>query len=280
MKMILHGLGFIAERHMRAILNNGASVAAGVDIKPQSEVTPLMGCKFVQQADGYSIVGAEGAAILTPNDTHFALAKYYAERGYRVLVEKPGAIDFDDIARYRDLGSSVSFVLQLRYHPVLRRLRAEWAKRPPEYVDIRFLVHRDDAYFNSWKGDPRRSGGLMFNLGAHCFDAITWLLGDQYEVVDVIGDNLRHVRGKILFPKTVVQFSLRCDAPIDRQERTIGWDEQTLDLTSLFPKLHTDVYRAFFSREGILIDDCAAGLGLIFGLTKRMEVRREQVQGC
>jgi len=273
-KYILHGMGFIADRHVRAVIACGGEVTDCVDIDPSRKEIVPPGATFHEQDEAIRVenwgedIRPDAAIIATPTDTHIALADAYASQGLLVLVEKPAGAQENTVPRYlaieRAHQGSVSFVLQLRYHPELQMLRKAWLNHgPPANVSFTFHVRRNQQYFQSWKGDRERSGGILFNIGAHAFDTMTWLFGDEFEIVHVSGSDPFLVSGLLRFQDTRVWFSIHADPDARDQVRQISWHYGTLDLTQRFPLLHGAVHKDFMAGAGIGIEDCRAGLELM-----------------
>jgi UDP-N-acetyl-2-amino-2-deoxyglucuronate dehydrogenase len=67
-------------------------------------------------------------------------------------------------------------VLQMRYHEGLVDFRDLMRARDPgdpARVMVRYVTRRGPWFATSWKGDPRRSGTIVFNIGIHLFDALS-----------------------------------------------------------------------------------------------------------
>jgi predicted dehydrogenase len=103
-------------------------------------------------------------------------------------------------------------VLQLRHHDGLRRFRKlmEWRnpERPVE-VTVRYVTRRGQWFGTSWKGDPARSGTIIFNIGIHLLDGLTWAIGTAPEVIrahaNPAGDQ---AEGRLQFGAVTVDWTL------------------------------------------------------------------------
>ena len=88
-------------------------------------------------------------------------------------------------------GHAIHPVLQLRYHDCLRRFRKMMEWRDPErpvQVTVRYITRRGQWFGISWKGDPARSGTIIFNIGIHLLDGLTWAIGAAPEVIRAHAD--------------------------------------------------------------------------------------------
>lgn len=284
MNFCIAGCGFIFNRHKEAIEALGGRVTGALDIEHSKNPHLREGIFFTDRMS-MIISGAlrtmPYVAICTPNDTHTELTEFFTRFGANVLIEKPACISLEELDRLKRL-PNVNIVLQLRYNKRLQELRKNWQSNPPSVIIMEFQVHRGDWYYQSWKADENRSGGLMSNIGAHYFDMMCWLLGEPDKITEIKGDNLKWVEGEITFAKTTVKFSLRIDAPKEQEKRKMTWgfprkdikndkmSLETFDLTPLFTSLHTEVYKDFIQNKGITIRDAEPGILLIDQLKKKL----------
>lgn len=182
------GTGFIFPRHKQAIEDNGGRVVETYNTKNN--------WRDVLKSD------VRNVAICTPNDLHYRMAKACLDAGKTVLVEKPPVInerELNDLLQYDNL----YVVLQLRHHPAVEEFRRV-VKSRDNLAKLFVSVYRDEDYFEGWKGDDKRSGGILFNLGSHYFDIIFYVMGfqqveieydinitkdktDQYRIVELNG---------------------------------------------------------------------------------------------
>ncbi len=284
MNFCIVGCGFIFNRHKEAIESLGGRVTGALDINHSKNPHLRDGIFFTETMSMISTGALRTmpyVAICTPNNTHADLAEFFTRFGANVLIEKPACISIEELERLKRL-PNVNIVLQLRYNKRLQELREKWRVNPPEIVNMEFHVSRGDWYYQSWKADEKQSGGLMSNIGAHYFDMMCWLLGEYKEIKSIEGDNLRWVKGEILFSKTVVRFSLRIDVEKEQEKRKMTWgfprknmkDDkislEVFDLTPLFTSLHQEVYKDFIQNKGITIRDAEMGILLIDNLKKKL----------
>ena len=133
--------------------------------------------------------------VRTPNDLHAGHTALGPRVGADVIAEKPPALSGQELealtALQAESGHAIHPVLQLRYHAGLRRFRKlmEWrgAERPVE-VTVRYVTRRGQWFGISWKGDPARSGTIIFNIGIHLLDGLTWAIGAAPEVIRAHAD--------------------------------------------------------------------------------------------
>lgn len=107
---------------------------------------------------------ADWVVVLTPNYLHFKQALRFAKKGKKVLVEKPLCFrekEVEILEKY-----PVYCVFQLRY--------LDLDVEPADYYDIwaELSFKRKKSYFEGWKGQEKKTGGLLFHLGIHYLDYV------------------------------------------------------------------------------------------------------------
>jgi predicted dehydrogenase len=126
--------------------------------------------------------------ILTPSGMHPAHAIDIMDRHRKhVVIEKPMALAFDDIARIRDAaaraGVKVFPVYQNRYNKAVQRVRRDLvsgALGKPVLGTVRVRWSRGAAYYarDPWRGTWAMDGGALTNQGIHYIDLLQYLMGD------------------------------------------------------------------------------------------------------
>ena len=114
--------------------------------------------------------------IATPVPTHHALAKQALEAGKHVFVEKPPAMQSEEMEELVALAEQRDLVLMpghlLLYHPGLRRVK--------ELVDAGELGEVACVYGNRQNlGVIRSNENALWSLGVHDLSVILWLLGEE-----------------------------------------------------------------------------------------------------
>jgi predicted dehydrogenase len=120
-------------------------------------------------------------AILTRHDTHAELVLKALQAGKHVFVEKPLAINRDQLAAISEqLLSSHSSLLTVgfnrRYAPLARQLASHFAHRT-EALYAHYRVNAGYLPLNHWTQDPDVGGGRIIGEGCHFIDFITFLVG-------------------------------------------------------------------------------------------------------
>jgi len=166
MQFSIIGTGFIFPSHVEAIRHVGGKIRDIVNTARGEEIWREM----VKTTDADCIV------ILTPNDLHFEMVNAASEAGKIVLCEKPLSLKSEELKTLVNK-KNIFTVLQLKYHPLIKEIKEEMRNNSYYEIEIDISVYRDEKYYQSWKGQKERSGGILFNLGIHYFDLLIYLFG-------------------------------------------------------------------------------------------------------
>ncbi len=120
-------------------------------------------------------------AILTRHDTHAELVIKALNAGKNVFVEKPLAINSDQLSAVSDqLSVNRSSLLTVgfnrRFAPLAQQLLAFYRKRT-EPMHIHYRVNAGAIPLNHWTQDPNIGGGRIIGEGCHFVDFITFIVG-------------------------------------------------------------------------------------------------------
>jgi predicted dehydrogenase len=140
-------------------------------------------------------------SITTPNHLHAQQAVAAARAGKHIVLEKPTALDVDELVRVRDairdagVRTIVSF--ELRYNPFLKFAR--WLRTSGWLGEIRFartqyLSHVTDWYAGwEWVRTREKGRSHLLAAGCHAVDALRWCSG--LEAVEVSAFHTRITPG-------------------------------------------------------------------------------------
>jgi predicted dehydrogenase/threonine dehydrogenase-like Zn-dependent dehydrogenase len=120
-------------------------------------------------------------AILTRHNTHAELVVKALQAGKHVFVEKPLAINSEQLAVISEqLQKSESCLLTVgfnrRFSPFARQL-SDLYKNWKEPMHIHYRVNAGAIPLNHWTQDPEIGGGRIIGEGCHFVDFITYLVG-------------------------------------------------------------------------------------------------------
>lgn len=259
------GLGYIYNRHLEAIEENNGKIVVGCDIDESKKEKLPMGAEFVK--DYRKIKDVDCVVILTPNHLHKEIAEYFAKQGITILIEKPPVLnikDLDELVKFKNIYG----VLQLRYHPELIKWEERIPRLPKCNVEMKIFVRRDEWYFKTWKAEERKSGGLLFNIGIHYFDALIFLFGFPYHVKTEYIEQ-KKAKGQIKFENAKVNWEILLNAPMDNQKRIFTIDGENLNLDQGFENLHSKVYEQLINHRGMSIEQCRETIKLIQRLKRK-----------
>ena len=123
-------------------------------------------------------------SIVTPNISHFEIAKTFLDAGFHVVCDKPMTYSLDEAETLAQLveDSGLVFALTHNYtgHPLVRHARALFAdgsmgqirKVIVEYLQDFLMVPHEKLGQKqaAWRVDPAQSGigGTMGDVGTHC----------------------------------------------------------------------------------------------------------------
>ncbi|HEY5903379.1 MAG TPA: Gfo/Idh/MocA family oxidoreductase, partial [Anaerolineales bacterium] len=120
-------------------------------------------------------------AILTRHNTHADLAVRALQAGKHVFVEKPLAVDNDQLSVISNQlekgeGCILTVGFNRRFAPLAQQLRTSLAGRhEPLYMHYR--VNAGYLPLNHWTQDPEIGGGRIIGEGCHFVDFLTFLAG-------------------------------------------------------------------------------------------------------
>lgn len=147
-----------------------------------------------RRADGIDFV-----SIVTPNATHYEIAKCFLQHGIHVVCEKPFTLDVGQAEELRDLaarnGLAVCVPFTYAHYPVLRECRAliaagaigrildVVAAYPQDWMILGLASGEDN--FTRWIGDPAKSGSsnVTAAMGVHLYYLMKSMTGLALERV-------------------------------------------------------------------------------------------------
>ncbi len=132
-------------------------------------------------------------SIVTPNDTHFAIARAFADAGFHVVCDKPMVNTPEEAAELVRLVDDRGVVFCVTYnytgYPMVKEARARVRSgelgRPRkvvvEYAQgwLRTLLEAEGHKQAAWRGDPERAGvsSALGDIGSHAFDLVRYVTG-------------------------------------------------------------------------------------------------------
>jgi predicted dehydrogenase/threonine dehydrogenase-like Zn-dependent dehydrogenase len=121
-------------------------------------------------------------AILTRHDSHADLVVKALKAGKHVFVEKPLAINANQLSAIsKQLKANSQSLLTVgfnrRFAPLSQKLAEFYANRT-EPLHVHYRVNAGYIPLNHWTQDPAIGGGRIIGEGCHFIDLITFLVGE------------------------------------------------------------------------------------------------------
>jgi len=127
----------------------------------------------------------EAIYITTPNTQHTEYAILAAEERKHIFCEKPMATNIADARRVLKASEKIDRVFQVghnrRFAPVyaeLKRMLSETHQPHSAHVKM----NRGELLNPEWVGDPKTTGGFLYETTIHMFDMLRFLFGEVKSV--------------------------------------------------------------------------------------------------
>ena len=270
--------GYVAPRHMQAIKDLGHNLTVALDLNDSVGVLDkyFPDCQFftTQEAFDRHILKHEKLdfiSICSPNYLHESHCKLAMRLGANVICEKPLTTNVENIDQIHmvetQMGRKVFNILQLRLHPSIKILKHMITKDGFYNVDLKYITPRGPWYFQSWKGQERKSGGIETNIGIHFFDMLIWLFGDVKKF-DLIGRDDKKSVGVLQLKQANVRWYLSLDRndlpdPNQKFHRSMSVNAEEIRFDNVFSELHTESYRDILSGKGYGIEETRKSIELV-----------------
>ncbi|MCE2734171.1 MAG: Gfo/Idh/MocA family protein [Chryseotalea sp.] len=281
--------GFIAPRHLKAIKETGNTLVAALDKFDQVGILdsyfPQVDFftefeRFDRHIDKLKRQGTkiDYVSICTPNYLHDSHIRFALRHQADAICEKPLVLNpwnVDALAEIeKETGRKVNTILQLRLHDSIIALKKQIESGDPNKmydIDLTYITSRGNWYFNSWKGDVAKSGGVATNIGIHFFDMLAWIFGKvKHSEVHRLEADL--AAGYIELDKARVRWMLSINAnhlPKDIQAkgqrtfRSIQMEGKEIEFSEGFTDLHTKSYAEILKGNGFGLAEARQSIELV-----------------
>ncbi len=273
--------GYIAPRHLQAIRDTGNTLVAAMD--PNDSVGIMDSFfpdaafftdfeRFDRHVWKLRTAGSpvDLVSICSPNHLHDPHMRFALRSGADAICEKPLVLEpesIDELAAIeKETGRKINTILQLRVHPAIQALKAKIAQAPQDKtfdVDMTYVTSRGLWYLESWKGDPRKSGGIATNIGVHFFDMLHFLFGAlKTNIVHL--NSVMQAGGYLEYERARVRWFMSLDlndvpeatrATGQRTYRSITIDGDEMEFSGGFTDLHTISYQEILAGRGFGLDE-------------------------
>ncbi len=283
---------YIAPRHLKAIKDTNNTLIASMD---KSDSVGILDSYFPKSSfftdfekfDDF-IVNQEKnnkkidyLSICTPNYLHNEHIEFALDNNMNAICEKPTVLNPYEIEKLinKEINSKnkVYTILQLRIHPEIVRLKNKINNSENKklyQVELNYHVPRGNWYFNSWKGDIKKSGGICFNIGIHLFDVLIYLFGNV-ESFKIMQKSEKTVSGMLNLRLANVKWSLSIDMNglnCIKSIRELKVNDEIFDFSNGFEDLHTISYQKILAKEGFLLDDIFPSIDLAYSIKTELGV--------
>lgn len=283
---LIGAAGYIAPRHMQAIRDTGNDLLVAFDINdsvgtidsvfPQSEFFTDFErfYEYAHQLKRRPNSKLDYVVVCSPNHLHHAHIAAGLRLGCDVICEKPLVPTpelIDELALIEEeSGQRVFNILQLRHHDAILKLREKVKAAPPSKkfdVELTYITSRGKWYMESWKGDERKSFGVVTNIGVHFFDMLHFIFGSL--VRSVVHQITSHKScGFLEYERATVRWFLSIDSadiPLGVREkaptyRNIEVDGEKIEFSAGFTDLHTISYREILAGRGYGLADALSSI--------------------
>lgn len=286
---LIGAAGYIAPRHLKAIKDTGNNLVASLDkfdsvgiidsYFPDSNFFTEFE-RFDRFIDKYvrSENTLDYTSVCTPNYLHDSHIRFGLRHGSDVICEKPLVLNPWNIDGLKEMekecGKRVWNIFQLRLHPAIITLKDKVAAAPKDKVfefDLTYITSRGNWYYQSWKGDTTKSGGIATNIGVHFYDMLSWIFG-------AVKTNVVHVHthdraaGLLEFDRAKVRWFLSINAdtiPAElraqgkRTYRSMNIEGEEIEFSDGFTDLHTTSYKEVLAGRGFGLDEAYASIGIV-----------------
>lgn len=287
---LIGAAGYIAPRHMKAIMETGNNLVAALDrfdsvgiidrYFPDADFF-VETERFDRHMDKLRRQGEnkiDYVSICSPNYLHDAHIRLALRNDAHAICEKPVVLNPWNVDALREIeeecGKKIFNILQLRLHPSIVELKKNVDNGPPDKkyeLDLTYITSRGRWYYVSWKGDMEKSGGVATNIGIHFFDMIGYVLGKvNQSVVHVSGKYT--VAGFIETEKARIRWFLSLDNRYipkevfnkgQRTYRSVKIEDEEIEFSGGFDDLHTKMYEKILIGEGYSIEDARPSIEMV-----------------
>ena len=290
---LIGAAGYIAPRHMKAIIETGNELIAALDPYdgigimdshfPQASFFTEFERfdRFVDKYHRENDKKIDYISICSPNYLHDSHIRFALKSGCEAICEKPLVLNPHNLDQLKviesETGKKVNTILQLRLHPSIIALKEkvtkELKKNPNKIydIDLTYLTSRGKWYFVSWKGDESKSGGIASNIGVHFYDMLSWIFGE-------VKENIVHIKtpdtnsGTLVLKNANVNWFLSVNydyLPKEIKEkgqttfRSITVENEKIEFSGGFKDLHTRSYEEILKGNGFGLDEAYGSIDIV-----------------
>jgi len=181
------GAGYIAGVHASILARDArVQIVAVHDVqKDRAEQLARATGASVAHSVAEVLAACDAVYLATPNTEHTELAILAAGTGQHVFCEKPMATSLDEASRVLAAADKSGRVFQVghnrRFAPVYAELKRMLSEtHAPHSAHVK--MNRGELLNPEWVGDPKLTGGFLYETTIHMFDMLRFLFGDVRSV--------------------------------------------------------------------------------------------------
>lgn len=295
---LIGAAGYIAVRHMNAIKETGNNLIAALDkfdsvgvidsYFPDADFFTEFE-RFDRHFDKIKRGGKkiDFVSICSPNYLHDSHIRFALRQHSDAICEKPLVLNpwnIDALAEIeKETGQKINNIFQLRLHPSIIKLKDEIENGPKEKIydiDLTYITSRGNWYFQSWKAEITKSGGIATNIGVHFFDMLTWIFG-EVKVNTVNLSEPKKAAGLLQLEKANVRWFMSLDSqdlPQQQKEkgqttfRSISINNKELEFSDGFTDLHTVSYQEILNGNGFGLNEARKSIQIVYSIRNSVPI--------
>lgn len=211
-RMGIIGTGMIFTRHYNGIMaSKDAELAAICDsneealMKKGAEVGLDSSRLFTDYEEMFDSGLIDAVSICTPNNTHVKMAKAAIKRGIHFAMEKPVGVNYEEVKELNEIvkKSNVKNMICFTYR---FKSAARFVRDIIKNGDIGDIYHvyveyiqdydlRPFSFSSFWRFEKNvAGGGVVYDLGCHITDLVTFMTGLDYKEICATTDNVIKMR--------------------------------------------------------------------------------------
>ncbi|TLD97768.1 Gfo/Idh/MocA family oxidoreductase [Helicobacter jaachi] len=287
--------GFVAPRHLQAIKQNNGDLLCAIDVHDSVGILDsyFPQAHFFTESERFERyldkrkrhkAPLDFISICSPNylhDTHIRLA---LRNQSCAICEKPIVLNpwnLDAlIEAQKESGYTIYTILQLRLHSSIIALKnhidalLRQDSQKVFNVDLSYITSRGRWYFQSWKGDESKSGGVATNIGVHFFDMLLWIFGKPKEsIVHIRNEHtasgllcLEHARVRWFLSINEAFLPHFCKSEQKKVYRALSLEGEEFAFSEGFNDLHTKSYEQILCGKGFNCTESKDAIRLIHNI--------------
>ena len=284
--ILIGSSGYVAKKHLNAIKKTKNNLLAAYDIKKEDDLLNsffpksnfFSNLNSLQKFITTSKTKIHYLVICSPNHLHYKHIKFGYDNNLNIICEKPIVINNYQYNKLKEIDKKknikIHSILQLRTIPSLKKLKDKIEKsKKIHQVNLIYYTERNENYFQTWKGNNKKSGGTILNIGVHFFDLLIWLFGSlKNKKLEFINDY--EAIGKLSLKKAEVNWKLVVKKIKTKNKklkvyRSIKIGEKEITFSKTFDDLHVLNYRDILKSKKSNYVEAYKAINLVNSLKKK-----------